>query len=153
MPPRTVRANPPVARLHLDAQSGRSVTIDTLGTAAGSTGQGRTKQPSQLASWKIYWGDSQIEGAAGAPPTTRSHTYAASVGATAYILLNVVDVNTLTAQASLTISGMGQIPSPPTNLSAHPLGPTAIQIDWTDTVGNAQTYTIERSDGDSQIFV
>lgn len=153
MPPKTPKQWPPVARLTLTAQSGFTITVSTAGTQAGSTGQGHNKVPSQLASWQLFWGDTQQESGFGPPPASFSHTYASPVGTTAFIRLVVVDRNTLTAQATLTIVGLGQLPAAPTLLTATVLGPTSIQLAWADVIGNALNYSVERSPHGAGTFV
>lgn len=144
MPPKTPKRWPPIAKLALLSQDGTSITVSTVGTVPGATGQGRTRVTSTLAGWTMYWGDGQQQSGSGAPPLQMSHVYA--VGATTVFLeLVVVDMNTLSAQATLTVNlQTSTIPAAPTNVTASALSASSIRVDWS-AVPLATLYSVERS--------
>lgn len=146
MPPKTPKHWPPVARLSLVSQAGQTIVISTVGTIAGKTGQGRNRTNSQLASWTLYWGDGQQEGGEGPPPTTFSHTYDNSI-TTAYVRLVVVDVNTLTATATLTVSLPGTTLAPPTAVTAVLQLANQVLLSWDYPTGGAAQFQILRAVG------
>lgn len=144
MPPKQPKRWAPVAKLTLLSRNGRVVTISTVGTVPGKIGNNkRTAATSQLASWELFFGDGQQLGGFGQPPAEFTHLYSSTV-INATIRLNVVDVNTLTGTATLTITGLAGPPDPPQVLTATVLSSSSIRLDWTDPGLTATSFTVER---------
>lgn len=149
MPPKKPKQWAPKAFLTLLDVEGQQVVVSTGGTEPGRVGQGRpsTRDISTIASWVLYWGDGQSESGDGAPAFQYTHTYDSSV-LNAVIILDVIDVNTLRARATLTVTLEGDppatVPSAPTDLVASPIDTTSIRLTWTDVATNEEGYTVER---------
>ncbi len=107
MPPKNPKLYPPTAKLTLTSQSGLTVTISTIGSTPGGSGTGRRNMtPSTIAAWTVYWGDGQTTSGTGTPSSSLSHTYASTV-LSAIIHFVLVDANTRTAEATLTVAFSG----------------------------------------------
>lgn len=152
MPPKRPKNWPPTAKLALVSQTQLVTVNSTDGTVPGRVGNNRnTATISQLASWQLFWGDGTQESGVGPPPLSFTHTYQPSV-TSALVRLIVTDVNTLKAEATLTVTPTTNQPAPPppTPPSAPSnfvgvLTPTTNlpQLTWTD-VSDETSYQLER---------
>lgn len=155
MPPKKLKQWPPVAVLSVLEQEGQTVIISTAGTLPGRTGHGKPadRAISEIAAWSLYWGDGQSDAGIGTPAFQYTHDYPTALDG-AVVILEVVDVNTLRARATLTLALPG-VPPPPTppapsapvGLTAVAVSDTVIALAWTDTADTELGYTVERRIG------